>query len=238
MSLRKYHEKRNFKVTKEPYGRLLKKQAKLQYLIQEHAASHLHYDFRLELNGVLLSWAVPKGPCLDPQVKRLAVHVEDHPLDYGSFEGLIPAGQYGGGIVLLWDTGTWEPDEANVQAAYKGGHLSFTLKGKKLKGSWKLIQIKKDPKHWLLMKVDDRYAKGADYNILEKKPKSVKSQYKLQQLSQKLNGSPHTLKPTSKKKLSKKSKDPLPKTIYPALATLINQLPKGKGWLHVMVIVF
>lgn len=119
MTLKKYHKKRNFKLTPEPYGLRQKKNQHLLYLIQKHAASHLHYDFRLELNGTLKSWAVPKGPSLDPSIKRLAVHVEDHPIEYGSFEGVIPEGQYGGGTVMLWDTGDWECKEADPNAAYK-----------------------------------------------------------------------------------------------------------------------
>src|SRR5438445_6868460 len=119
MTLSKYKKKRNFDQTPEPKGKILKRKVKKNktspflYFIQEHDSSHLHYDFRLELNGVLLSWAVPKGPCLDPDVKRLAVHVEDHPIEYGSFEGTIPKGQYGGGTVMLWDTGKWIPEDNN-----------------------------------------------------------------------------------------------------------------------------
>ncbi len=161
MSLRPYHGKRNFKRTPEPAGRIRKKRASLLYCIQKHDASHLHYDLRLEMNGVLKSWAVPKGPSLDPTIKRLAVHVEDHPIQYGSFAGVIPAGQYGAGTVTLWDTGEWEciNKNENTETAYKKGHLVFILKGKKLKGEWSLIRMKKNDKNWLFIKINDRYAK-------------------------------------------------------------------------------
>ncbi|HEX4044031.1 MAG TPA: non-homologous end-joining DNA ligase [Gammaproteobacteria bacterium] len=180
MSLKKYKQKRNFKLTPEPAGKKGKNRKKLLYLIQKHAASHLHYDLRLELNGVLKSWAVPKGPSLDPTVKRLAVHVEDHPISYGSFEGIIPAGQYGGGTVMLWDTGEWECQDTNPNTAYKNGDLKFIVKGKKLKGLWKLIRLKNDPKNWLLIKGKDRYARSENtYAIVEKKPNSVISRRSL-----------------------------------------------------------
>ena len=136
MGLSHYHAKRNFKITAEPRGKVGRGGEKgLSYVIQKHAASHLHYDFRLELDGVLLSWAVPKGPSLDPADKRLAMHVEDHPLEYGDFEGTIPARQYGGGTVMVWDRGTWAP-ASDPRAAYKKGHLKFDLMGRKLKGRW------------------------------------------------------------------------------------------------------
>src|SRR5579863_10074661 len=130
MSLAKYREKRNFKSTAEPAGDLKAKKAekrKLIYVIQKHRATQLHYDFRLELHGALLSWAVPKGPSPDPSVKRLAMRVEDHPLDYANFEGVIPEGEYGGGTVMLWDTGTWEPDSVSedVDAALEKGDFKF-----------------------------------------------------------------------------------------------------------------
>src|SRR6202008_5065515 len=137
-----YHAKRDFKITPEPRGRAGAKNARaLGYVIQKHAATRLHYDFRLELNGVLLSWAVPKGPSLDPAIKRLAMHVEDHPVEYGSFEGIIPKGQYGGGTVMLWDKGKWFPEDENPKKAYQQGNLTFTLKAKKLNGRFKLIRI-------------------------------------------------------------------------------------------------
>jgi bifunctional non-homologous end joining protein LigD len=141
--------------------------------VQKHLASHLHYDFRLEHDGVLLSWAVPKGPSLDPTVKRLAMHVEDHPLEYGTFEGLIPEG-YGAGIVMLWDQGTWEPLADDVGAALEQGDLKLRLDGYKLKGSWALIRTKGgDGRSWLLLKHRDEWAGPID--IAEFAPFSVKS---------------------------------------------------------------
>src|ERR1700733_8629178 len=176
--LKEYREKRNFDVTAEPKGASAgaKSDSELLYVIQKHQASHLHYDFRLEWRGVLLSWAVPKGPSLDPSVKRLATHVEDHPLEYGGFEGVIAAGQYGGGTVMLWDRGTWTPEVADVDAALETGDLKFTLAGKKLRGSWVLVRTKlgyggSAKPQWLLIKHRDRYAATED--ILAEKPRSV-----------------------------------------------------------------
>src|SRR6201996_5459326 len=136
MSLDRYREKRDFKVTPEPKGATRKKPASrpaLSFVVQKHQASHLHYDFRLEWNGVLVSWAIPKGPSLDPSVKRLAMAVEDHPVEYGGFEGAIPEGQYGGGTVMVWDRGTWTPEEPDVDASLRRGEIKFTLHGSKLK---------------------------------------------------------------------------------------------------------
>src|SRR5437762_535060 len=149
MVLEKYKQKRNFTSTPEPAGdpKVAADRAKaaapekgLFFCVQKHQASHLHYDFRLEWRGVLLSWAVPKGPSLDPSVKRLATQVEDHPVDYGGFEGIIPEGQYGGGTVMLWDRGTWTPEVPDVDTALREGNLKFTLAGKKLRGSWVLVR--------------------------------------------------------------------------------------------------
>jgi len=177
-SLAKYRSKRDFTVTAEPAGadraEALPK-SKLLYVIQKHQASHLHYDFRLEWHDVLLSWAVPKGPSLDPSVKRFATRVEDHPVEYGDFEGVIPAGEYGGGTVMLWDQGTWAPEVPDVDAALRKGELKFTLNGKKLKGSWVLVRTRgygrSTKESWLLIKHRDRYASSDD--ILEKKPRSA-----------------------------------------------------------------
>ena len=162
-SLGRYHAKRDFSQTEEPKGAAVRKAraGELKYLIQKHDATRLHYDFRLELDGTLKSWAVTKGPSLDPADKRLAVHVEDHPLEYGSFEGTIPEGQYGGGTVMLWDEGTWEPD-GDPRSAYEKGRLTFVLHGKRLKGEWHLVRMggrtsgKRD--NWLLIKSHDQYA--------------------------------------------------------------------------------
>src|SRR5215217_6645833 len=139
MSLSLYNKKRHFNKTTEPEGKEKSSKGSLRFVVQKHQASHLHYDFRLELGGVLKSWAVPKGPSLDPSVKRLAMHVEDHPVEYGSFEGIIPKGEYGGGTVLLWDRGEWEPI-GDAREGYRKGRLKFQLHGEKLRGAWMLVR--------------------------------------------------------------------------------------------------
>jgi bifunctional non-homologous end joining protein LigD len=178
MSLEEYRRKRDFSKTPEPAPERPKgRRRRLAYLIQKHDATRLHYDFRLELDGVLLSWAVTKGPSLNPADKRLAVRTEDHPLDYGSFEGIIPAGEYGGGTVMLWDTGSWEP----VGDAHQGlekGHLSFLLGGKRLKGKWELVRMKREGKreNWLLIKgVDEEARRENGDAFLDELDFSVKS---------------------------------------------------------------
>ncbi len=191
MVLEKYKQKRNFSATPEPAGDLDVAAARakgsarakgLFFCVQKHLASHLHYDLRLEFNGVLLSWAVPKGPSLDPKTRRLAMHVEDHPFEYGTFEGVIPEG-YGAGIVMLWDQGTWKPEVEDIAAALKKGDLKFTLDGFKLKGSWVLVRTggrwgskagSGDDRSWLLIKHRDDWA--GDVDITEFAPMSVKSQ--------------------------------------------------------------
>jgi len=187
MALEEYRRKRDFKNSPEPQGKVVpdkkKAKSKLFFCVQKHLASHLHYDLRLEHDGVLMSWAVPKGPSLDPKTKRLAMHVEDHPIEYGSFEGVIPEG-YGAGIVMLWDEGTWTPESEDVDAALRKGDLKFTLDGYKLKGSWVLVRTrgwggskggaKDDGRSWLLIKHRDDWAGEVD--ITEFAPKSVKSE--------------------------------------------------------------
>ncbi len=181
MALEEYKRKRNFNKTPEPEGKLTQASSRARFFcVQKHLASHLHYDFRLEHNGVLLSWAVPKGPSLDPKTKRLAMQVEDHPVEYGDFEGVIPEG-YGAGIVMLWDRGTWTPETDDIDGALKKGDLKFTLDGYKLKGSWVLVRTGGgyggrggDPKRtWLLIKHRDEWA--GDLDIAEFAPRSVKS---------------------------------------------------------------
>src|SRR6186997_2881720 len=180
MALEEYKRKRDFKKTPEPEGVVAPKRAERFFCVQKHLASHLHYDFRLEHNGVLLSWAVPKGPSLDPKTKRLAMHVEDHPVEYGEFEGVIPSG-YGAGIVMLWDRGTWTPEVDDVDAALRKGDLKITLNGYKLKGSWVLVRTQgwggrssgDDGRSWLLIKHRDEWA--GDVDIVEFAPHSVKS---------------------------------------------------------------
>ena len=178
MGLQVYRRKRKFNVTPEPRGRVLRTEGH-QFVIQKHAARRLHYDLRLELGGVMKSWAVTRGPSLVPGEKRLAVHVEDHPIEYNAFEGTIPAGEYGGGTVMIWDRGRWHP-EGDPYAGYKKGHLDFTLEGEKLHGRWHLVRMhgrageKKEP--WLLIKSKDEEARSAsDPNILEEQPLSVVS---------------------------------------------------------------
>jgi bifunctional non-homologous end joining protein LigD len=182
MPLEKYKQKGNFQKTPEPAGspassrKSAAKKSGRFFCVQKHLASHLHYDFRLEYEGVLLSWAVPKGPSLDPTIKRLAMHVEDHPIEYGEFEGVIPEG-YGAGIVMLWDRGTWEPESGDIDAALEKGDLKFTLDGYKLKGSWVLVRTKGpsygEGRSWLLIKHRDDWAGPID--IVAFAPLSVKS---------------------------------------------------------------
>jgi bifunctional non-homologous end joining protein LigD len=176
MALEKYKAKRDFTKSPEPAGDVKHTSPAGRksrfFCVQKHLASHLHYDFRLEHKGVLLSWAVPKGPSLDPKTKRLAMMVEDHPFEYGTFEGVIPSG-YGAGIVMLWDVGTWVPEQDDVDAALRKGDLKLTLNGYKLKGSWVLVRTR-DARTWLLIKHRDEWAGEVD--IAEFAPLSVKSE--------------------------------------------------------------
>lgn len=187
MPLEEYRRKRRFGVTPEPAGARTPRHRSrgLAYVVQKHRATALHYDFRLEWEGVLLSWAIPKGPSLDPTVKRMASPTEDHPLDYADFEGIIPATEYGGGTVMVWDRGTWTPERPDVRAALKKGDLKFTLHGEKLKGSWVLVRTKgrggSSRPSWLLIKHRDDFA--SDEDVAETRPRSVVSNRLLTQIA-------------------------------------------------------
>ncbi|MDQ0981051.1 DNA ligase D [Pseudomonas synxantha] len=228
--LSEYNRKRDFEITAEPAGSspaTKRKTSALSFVIQKHDARNLHYDFRLELDGVLLSWAVPKGPSLDPTQKRLAVHVEDHPLSYGSFEGSIPAGQYGAGDVIVWDRGLWQPHD-DPHKAYAAGKLKFTLVGEKLSGDWALVRTRLkgsgDKEQWLLIKEKDQQARPtADYDIVQAQPDSV--------LSDASVGKVKAASKTRKAAKPKKATSALPDQFSPQLATLVDRAPAG-DWLY------
>lgn len=239
-ALDEYHRKRDFAITSEPRHQPDKRrsrQSSLTFVIQKHHARNLHYDFRLELDGTLKSWAVPKGPSLDPTVKRLAVHVEDHPLSYADFEGTIPKGQYGAGKVIVWDTGFWQP-EGDPSEGYRQGKLKFTLHGSKLSGTWNLIRTRfkgSSDTQWLLIKEDDASARSSDeYDVLVAQPDSV-----LQRRSRKASTSakprdtaPATTPAFSRKvRANKGTAKPLPQELQPQLATLVDHPPAG-DWLY------
>ena len=263
--LEAYRSKRDFKVTSEPTGRKPPRAAKkaapaLSFVIQKHDATRLHYDFRLEMDGVLKSWAVTRGPSLDPSEKRLAVHVEDHPLEYGGFEGTIPKGEYGGGTVIVWDRGSWEP-VGDAHKGYAKGHLEFELKGEKLHGRWHLVKMQGRPRekreNWLLIKAEDEAARppGAP-DILDEMPDSVKTGRAIAEVEGEAPGWSSRTGKIEKKKATARAKakppepqpeapplpDPaklkgakktaLPGFIEPALATLTTSAPEGRRWIH------
>jgi bifunctional non-homologous end joining protein LigD len=210
-----YRKKRDFRRTPEPAGgNRAKKAGALAFTVQKHAARRLHYDFRLELDGVLKSWAVPKGPSLDPAEKRLAVHVEDHPLEYGTFEGSIPKGEYGAGTVQLWDRGYWIPRE-DPHEGYRKGKLKFELVGEKLRGGWTLARMGgragEDGKNWLLLKERDAVARPAsEGELVDERPESV----------------------AGDRAIADAPKAALPRHLAPQLATLVDDAPEGDEWVH------
>jgi bifunctional non-homologous end joining protein LigD len=180
-SLIEYKKKRKFDKTPEPGPTKKKTKTGRMFVVQKHRATQLHYDFRLEVDGVLKSWAIPKGPSLDPTVKRLAMQVEDHPVDYAKFEGVIPEGEYGGGTVMVWDYGTYEPENTDdVGSALRKGELKFSLNGQKLKGSWVLVRTR--DRQWLLIKHRDYYT--MDEDVTEIAPVSILSRRTLAEIAE------------------------------------------------------
>jgi len=256
MALETYRKKRNFKSTPEPEGKLAPAEGKA-FVVQKHDATRLHYDFRLEMDGVLKSWAVTKGPSLVPGEKRLAVHVEDHPLEYGDFEGTIPKGEYGGGTVVLWDRGSWSPI-GDAHKGYAKGHLEFELTGEKLTGRWHLVRMHGKPgekrENWLLIKGDDEFARDeTDADILEERPESVKTGRDLEEVAGNAAAKRTRARKPNKSSEGAKSapaepeaeaaapdpahikgarKATMPDFIEPMLATLVSSAPTGEKWLH------
>ena len=237
LDIETYNRKRNFTKTKEPRGRKLKGNGD-SFVVQKHAASRLHWDFRLELDGVLKSWAVPKGPSLDPDDKRLAMRTEDHPLDYGDFEGTIPAGEYGGGTVMLWDEGRWLPEPGkNPSKTIEAGHLHFTLEGERMKGEWVMFRLKpragERAEPWMLKKVTDRFAKAGDGDALvDNCMTSVTTGRTMAEIAA---GEDvwHAKGQARRSGRSKRAalKAP-PHFEEPQLATLVDEVPAGNGWIH------
>lgn len=254
MSLKEYKGKRDFRRSPEPKGKTSQTPGQ-QFVVQKHAASRLHYDFRLELDGVLKSWAVPKGPSLNPSTKALAVQVEDHPLDYAGFEGVIPKGEYGGGTVMVWDRGTWEP-EGDAAKQLRAGKLKFQLHGEKLNGGWSLVRMAgragEGGKNWLLIKQRDKAARARGISAA-RDAESVLSGRSMDEIAsdadrvwqsnRSTNGASGKTTTKNKRaadkslqaiaaKLSGARKSPWPRKFKPQLATLASEIPSGDGWLH------
>jgi len=256
--LAEYNRKRDFKKTAEPAGKRAAGKGGNLFIVQKHAATRLHWDFRLEVDGVLKSWAVTKGPSPDPEIKRLAVRTEDHPMAYARFEGTIPQGEYGGGSVMLWDQGTWEPIPGKSAKDIDQGHLHFTLDGERMKGEWLLVRMKPRPgekrENWLLRKVEDEYAEGGD-PLVDKCLTSVLTGRSMAEIASDERGE-HSLKGKKGKAFAeemeqaarhnrKQAKKPTaarakkrgaagkpPKFRPPQLATLVDNVPVGNGWMH------
>ncbi|MFB0611251.1 DNA ligase D [Aurantiacibacter poecillastricola] len=249
--LSEYNAKRDFGATPEPAGKQESSETGNAFIVQKHDATRLHWDLRLEVDGVMKSWAVTKGPSPDPDIKRLAVRTEDHPLSYNTFEGTIPKGEYGGGTVMLWDRGTWEPIEGKSASDLEDGHLHFILHGERMQGEWLLIRLKKKTgekrENWLLRKLQDDHAQEGDV-LVQRELTSVatgrsmaeiaadkEGEFSLQGkkdddfLEQMEKASQHA---KSKRKARPKKNAPLPKFRKPQLATLVDEVPAGNGWMH------
>ena len=245
-----YNAKRDFEKTPEPAGKAESSAGGNAFIVQKHDATRLHWDLRLEVDGVMKSWAVTKGPSPDPDIKRLAVRTEDHPLSYNSFEGTIPKGEYGGGTVMLWDRGTWAPIEGKSAADIDEGHLHFCLKGERMQGEWLLIRLKPRPgekrENWLLRKLQDKHAEPGDV-LVQRELTSVATGRSMAEiaadkegefslagkkddafLAQMQKASAHT----AKTRRTRRKSAPLPKFRKPQLATLVDDVPTGNGWMH------
>jgi bifunctional non-homologous end joining protein LigD len=259
-ALARYHAKRDFAKTPEPRGDAVRKRSGSTFVVQKHSASRLHYDFRLEIDGVLKSWAIPKGPSLCPGDKRLAMETEDHPIEYGRFEGVIPEGEYGGGAVLLWDRGTYAP-AGDPAAAARAGRLKFTLAGEKLRGGFSLVRIRGRDRRdaagrtWLLVKERDEHARPAsEPSLTETRPESVVSGRRVEEIAKARDRAWHSnrsaaagRRAASTRPVSSHNREPLqglsvagarpgrlPEFIHPQLATLVEAPPEGEDWLHEM----
>lgn len=250
--LAEYNRKRDFARTAEPAGKRASSEGGNRFIVQKHDATRLHWDFRLEADGVLKSWAVTKGPSPDPEIKRLAVRTEDHPMSYAEFEGTIPKGEYGGGTVMLWDRGTWAPVEGKSWKDIDKGHLHFTLRGERMNGEWLLVRMKKRPgekrENWLLRKVADEYAEEGD-PLVERELTSVLTGRSMAEIAADVKGE-HSLKGKKGKAFAsemekaakhnaRKAKPKRkavsgkpPKFRPPQLATLVDAVPTGNGWMH------
>src|SRR5436190_8676703 len=237
LDIETYNRKRDFSKTKEPRGRKLKGKGD-SFVVQKHDASRLHWDFRLELDGVLKSWAVPKGPSLDPDDKRLAVRTEDHPLDYGNFEGVIPQGEYGGGTVMLWDQGSWIPEPGkDPSKTIEEGHLHFTLEGERMKGEWVMFRLKGRPgdrqEPWMLKKVDDEYAKpGEGEALVEQCVTSVTTDRSMAEIAAGADVWKSNRGGQKGGRAKRKAGIGPPPLEPPQLATLVDAVPSGNDWLH------
>jgi bifunctional non-homologous end joining protein LigD len=249
--LAEYNAKRDFKKTPEPSGEAISSRGGNTFVVQKHDATRLHWDLRLEVDGVLKSWAVTKGPSPDPDIKRLAVRTEDHPMSYGSFEGTIPKGEYGGGTVMLWDKGSWRPIEGKSAKDLDKGHLHFILEGERMKGEWLLIRLRKKPgekrENWLLRKLQDKYAEEGD-TLVERELTSVLTGRSMAEIAADKQGEyslagkkddaflqqmeKASARNVSKTKRKTRKDAPLPKFRKPQLATLVDDVPQGNGWMH------
>src|SRR5215831_8994248 len=233
MGLEEYKRKRKFHQTPEPVG-AIQEQANNSFVIQKHHATRLHYYFRLEMEGVLRSWAIPKGPSLNPADKRLAMETEDHPIDYGEFEGVIPKGNYGAGKVIIWDNGTYEMvDPETPEKGWKKGKLHFILRGKKLHGEWVLVRGSREPRQWIFFKIRDGYA-STEEDVTETQPESIISGSLVDEI-----GESHRAKqwvvPVERElerfQMKKQGRSPIPKNIQPMLATLVEKPFNDEAWL-------